>query len=97
MGVPSIRQNTLSDFTSVTFYVFKIYINRQVQFKWYHQIPGQGHEEKRAYCLQNGIGLVFHTEHKFLICYGQDGIPVRIPGLKKVEVLDEFGNQVTIQ
>ena len=78
-------------------YVFKLYINRRVSFKWYYQVPGRNSEEKRTYCLKNGCGLVFHHEHKFFICYGHKGVPVAIAGLEKVEVFDEYGNQITIQ
>jgi hypothetical protein len=78
-------------------YIFQLYISRKTPIVYYSQIPGHGWAEKRECCLRNGIGLVYVEEDKFIISFGYRGAPVKIPGLKKVEVFDGFGNQVTIQ
>ena len=77
-------------------YIFKLYINRQTHFMYYSQIPGRTREEKREHCLRNGYGLVYVEKEKFFICYGYPGVPVEIPGLKKVEMFDWNGNQLTL-
>jgi len=77
-------------------YVFKLYISKDTPFTDYDNVPGVDSSQKRAWCLENDIGLVLHRQVKYFICYGRAGVPVKIPGLKNVEVLDEYGNQITL-
>lgn len=76
--------------------MFRLYIDRKTPFVDYDQVPGATVEEKRQHYLRNGWGLVFVMQYQMFICFGYTGVPVAIPGLKKVEILDAFGNPVTL-
>ncbi|XPS82838.1 uncharacterized protein Dvar_08560 [Desulfosarcina variabilis str. Montpellier] len=77
--------------------VFRLYINRNTPFLDYDSIPGRSAEEKRLYCLNNNVGLVFVKKRQFFISYGYSGYRSSIPGLERVELLDKNGHPVSIQ
>jgi len=77
-------------------YVFKLFIDQNTPIANYSQIPGETVEAKREHCLRNGWGLVYEEQFKMFLCFGYIGVPVAIPGLNRVEVLDLQGKPVHI-
>ena len=77
-------------------YVFRLFIDQNTPIANYSQIPGETVEAKREHCLRNGWGLVYEEQFKMFLCFGYIGVPVAIPGLKQVEVLDLQGKPVHI-
>ena len=47
--------------------------------------------------MDKGYQIVFIQEYNWFVVFGQKGLPVQIPGLAGVEVLDFHGNPINIQ
>lgn len=77
--------------------IFKLYIRNNTPWNYYDNIPGFDNESKNRWCRENGLSFVYIPQYKWFVVMGLAGVPLTIPGLAKVEVLDFHGNPINIQ
>jgi len=75
--------------------IFRLYIWTLTPIRHWDNIPGTTNAEKEAFCWATNPGLVYLNGNRWFIVHGFQGIPVIIPGLKKAELLDYYGNLIT--
>lgn len=76
--------------------ILRLYIEKNVKWIRWEDVPGFSPPAKRKWCMDNGYQLVFINEYKWFVVFGQKDLPVSIPGLAGVEVLDFHGNSINI-
>jgi hypothetical protein len=77
-------------------YLFKLFIRRNTPYHEYDKIPGTTKEEKHAWVMKSGNPLVYIRDKEWFVVFGNKGVPVKIPGLKSVEVYDHNHKRITV-
>ena len=76
--------------------ILKLYIKKDTNCVAWNDIPGIDRDEKYSWCVQNGYNLIYIRDTKWFVAIGQIDVPVSIPGLAGVEVLDFYGSPVKV-
>lgn len=74
--------------------ILRFHINVNTPYKDYEILPGNTPDEKRIWTMSNFNGFIFIREKGWYLFYGYPDMPVYIPGLDYVYLLDYYGNKL---
>jgi hypothetical protein len=90
------RDEALKTYGKGTGYYLKLRIEAWTDYHYYDLIPGASKEAKHAWVMRSDNQLVYIRDKEWFVVFGNKGVPVRIPGLKSVEVYNHNHNRITV-